>query len=72
MAKPIFLIKLHHLVPVEKSEEIKTKISKTLSCEYHVVVACVLETGLAEFECFNAEHMPKTSIEDIENLIVNP
>jgi hypothetical protein len=66
MAKPIFLIKLNRSVEPEQGEQVKAKVEKTLQGEYHVLVACVLDQGMAEFECFNAERLPETTIEEIK------
>lgn len=69
MAKPIFLIKLNRTVTPEQGGEVKAKVESTLAGEYHVLVACVLDTSMAEFECFNAEHLPKITIDEIKDII---
>lgn len=69
MAKPIFLIKLNSNVPPDKGQQVQDKVKNTLGDEYHVLVACVLSTGTAEFECFNAERLPESSIEEIKEAL---
>jgi hypothetical protein len=66
MAKPIFLIKLNRSVTLEQGEQVQEKVKKNLGDEYHVLVACVLGHGMAEFECFNAERLPENTIEEIK------
>lgn len=70
MAKPIFLIKLNADTSPDKGQEVRAKIAATLNNEYHVLVACVLPTGMAEFECFNAERLPETTIEEIKEAML--
>jgi hypothetical protein len=67
MAKPIFLIKLNRNVTPEQGKQVQDNVKETLKEEYHVVVACVLDAGMAEFECFNAERMPETTIEELKD-----
>lgn len=70
MAKPIFLIKLNSNTPPEHGQKVLDKVRATLNDEYFVLVACMLETGMAEFECFNAEQLPETDIEQLKKGVI--
>lgn len=69
MAKPIFVIKVNKIFPLEQGKNIKEKIEKALEGEYHVLVANCLDRDEPIFECYNAKDETYVDIEELKKIV---
>jgi len=69
MAKPIFLIKVNALMSHDRQEQLGKRIEAALKDEYHVLVAGTKGEGEeAEFQLFNVDTIPESTIEEIKKI----
>jgi hypothetical protein len=71
MSKPIFIIRIpkrDFLGEVEMLDKLRRDLKKELT-DYHVLLVADSDTGKSEFECYNADDVTETNIEEIQNKI---